>query len=332
MGHLDELVLHSAGLLHAVVLSSQRGSTDHHVAHAHLAATVALAMIAGKAFHHHAGELILAIQEEVLVGNEHMVQNHQGLLTAELCVANIDGAALQLAGVAALAAVDHVHALGIRRAGKGNCPVLVSLTHGDGRHENVPVGVDGAGLVALGPADHNAVRAALHHMHIHIRVSLLMRRFGAVTLRIGHRAVHRQVVILHHFQELLEVLVIVRAVCLIDLIGRGEHRIEAVHAHAALETGSGLLAQQTLHLHLVDQILRGLMQMGKAVDGVAGQAGLHGHKVRVLGILRQCVGHGHAVDRRSDHRIIYPVFDLLAEHINSGIELAQRVDVLLRCH
>ena len=80
-----------------------------------------------------------------------MVQHHQGLLAAELGVAHVDvRVLLQLPGVAGLAAVDHVHALGVGGAGEGDGPVPVRLAHGDGGHEDVPVAVDGAGLVALG--------------------------------------------------------------------------------------------------------------------------------------------------------------------------------------
>ena len=334
--HLDQLVLHSAGLLHAVVLGGQSGGADQGVAHADLAAAVGLAVIAGEALHDHAGELILAVEEDVLVGDKHMVQDHQGLLAAELGVAHVDGGVLlHLPGVAGLAAVDHVHALGVGGAGEGDSPVLISLTHGDGGHEDVPMAVDGAGLVALGAADHDAVGAALHDMDIHVGISLLAGRLGAVTLGVGHGTVHSQVVILDIGQELLEVLVIVGAVLLVDLVGAGEHSVEGVHAHAALEAAGGLLAQQPLHLHLVHQVLGGLVQVGEAVDGVARQAGLHGHQVRVLGILSQGVGHCHAVDGRTDHGVVHPVVDLLAEHVHPGVQLAQALNVFLcghQCH
>ena len=141
---------------------------------------------------------MLAVEEDVLVGDKHMIQHHQGLLAAELGVALVDAAALlQLAGVAGLAAIDHVHALRIGGAGEGDGPILVRLAHGDGGHEDVPVGVDGAGLVGLGAADHNAVRAALHHMDEHIRVGLVVGGLGAVALGVGHGSVHRQILALH---------------------------------------------------------------------------------------------------------------------------------------
>ncbi|CAN4045420.1 DNA topoisomerase IA, partial [Dysosmobacter welbionis] len=254
----------------------------------------------------------------------------------ELRVAHVDGRVLlQLPGIAALTAVDHVHALGVCRAGEAHRPVLVRLAHGDGGHEDVPVAVDGAGLVALGAADHDAVSAALHHMHVHVRVRLLAGGLGPVALGVGHGAVHRQVVVLDEGQELLEVFVIAGAVLLVDLIGGGEHGVERIHTHTPLEAGSGLLAQQALHLHLVDEVLRGLVQVGEAVDGVARQAGLHRHQVGILRVLGQSVGHGHAVDGRADHGVVHPVLNLLPEHIHPGIQFAQALYILLcghQCH
>ena len=86
-----------------------------------------------------------------------------------------------------------------------------------------------------------------------------MRRKGTVTLRVCHSAVNGVVMLLNVLEEFLEVLMVMGAVLLVDLIGGGEDGVEGVHAHAALEAGSGLLAQQTLHLHLVHQVLGGLI-------------------------------------------------------------------------
>ena len=196
----------------------------------------------------------------------------------------------------------------------------------------MPVGVDGAGLVALGAADHDAVGAALHHVDVHIGIGLLMGSLAAVALGVGHSAVHRQVVVLDVDQELLEILVVVGSVLLVDLVGGGEHGVEGVHAHTALEATGGLLTQQALHLYLFHQILAGLVEVGKAVDFVAGQAGGGGHQVLILGILGQRVGHGHAVDGGADHGVIHPVVDLLAKHVDAGVQLTQGVDILFRGH
>ena len=336
MGHLDQLVLNSGSLLDAVVLGSQSGSTDQGVANADLAAAVALTMIAGETLDDHAGELILTVQEDVLVGDKDVVQNNQSLLAAELGVTNVDrGTLFHLTGVAGLTAVDHVHTLGVGGASEGNSPILVSLAHGDGGPEDVPVRVDGTGLVALGAADHDTILTALHDMDIHVGISLLAGGLGTVALGVGHGAVDGQVVVLNEGQELLEVLMIVGAILLVNLVGGREDSVEGVHTDAALEAGSGLLAQQTLHLHLVHQVLSGLMQVGEAVDLLAGQAGVNGHQICVLGILCGSIGHSNAVDGGTDHGVIHPVLDFLAEHVNTGVQLAQAFNILLcghQCH
>ncbi|CAN4035567.1 DUF3995 domain-containing protein, partial [Dysosmobacter welbionis] len=101
VGHLDQLILHRAGLLHAVVLGNQGSGTDQGVAYADLAAAVALPVIAGESLYDHTGELILTVEEDVLVGDEHVVQHHQSLLAAKLGVAYVDrGVLLHLPGVA----------------------------------------------------------------------------------------------------------------------------------------------------------------------------------------------------------------------------------------
>ena len=91
---------------------------------------------------------------------------------------------------------------------------------------------------ALGAADHDAVGTALHHMQVHVGVGLLawgaLERspLGSVMAPSTVRSLSWTV-----GQELLEVLVVVGAVLLVDLIGGGEHGVEGVHAHAALEAG-----------------------------------------------------------------------------------------------
>ena len=116
MHHLDELVLDVRRLGGAVVVCRQRRGADQHVAHADLAAAVALAMIPGEALDQHAGEFVLAAHEDLVPWHEHVVEHHQGLMTAELLVADVDVAALELAGVAGLAAVNVEYALARPRA------------------------------------------------------------------------------------------------------------------------------------------------------------------------------------------------------------------------
>ena len=160
----------------------------------------------------------------------------------------------------------------------------------------------------------------LAELYVHVRIRLIVGSLGAVTLRVRHGAVHHQVLVLDVGQELLEVLMIMRAVLLVHFVRGGEHRVERVHTHAPLEAAGRLLAQQTLHLHLVHQVLGGLMQMGKTVYFFTGQIGGNSHQICVFGILSQLISHGHAVDRGADHGVIHPVFNLLAKRVHAGVQ------------
>ena len=332
MGHLDELVLDVAGLGSAVVVGGHGGRADQHVAHAHLTAAVALAVITGEALHQHAGELRLAVEEDAVIGNEHVVEHRQGLHTAELGVAHVHLGVFQLAGIAALTAHDQEQAGSVQRDGEGNGIVLVLGAHGDGGHHDDLVRVQDAGLVRLGAADHDAVGTALHHPQEQVGVILRVRGLAAVALGVGHGAVHGQVVVLHHGQELLEILMVVGAVLLVDLIGGGEHGVEGVHTHAALEAGGGHLAAQALHLHLVAQVVGGLMDMCKTVDPLSGIGGDHGHQILILRHLRQIIGHADRVQGRTQDGVLGGILDLLAEHVDLHIDLLDGFDILLACH
>ena len=77
-----------------------------------------------------------------------------------------------------------IEQIGYTRSGQGfdaaSCRITVDL------HEDMPVGVDGAGLVALGAAYDDAVGTALYDVDVHVRVDLLVGGLGAVALRVRH--------------------------------------------------------------------------------------------------------------------------------------------------
>ncbi len=250
----------------AVVVGGQGGRADEHVADADLAAAVALAVEAGEPLDERAGELELAAHVDAVPGHEHVVEDHQGLLAAEAHVADVEVALLELARVAALAAVDVVDALGVGRAAEADGEVLVALAHGDGGHDDDLVRVAGARLVRLGAAHDDAVVALLDDVHVHVGVGLLVRRQRAVALGVGHGAVGDEVVVLQVLHVLLEALVVVGAPGLVGLVGDRVEGVDGVHADAALEAGAGLLAQQALHLDLLGEVLGGLVDVGEAVD------------------------------------------------------------------
>ena len=66
------------------------GGADEHVADADLAAAVALPVEAGEALDERAGELDLAAHVDALPGHEHVVEDHEGFLAAELRVADVE--------------------------------------------------------------------------------------------------------------------------------------------------------------------------------------------------------------------------------------------------
>ena len=119
----------------------------------------------------------------------------------------------------------------------------------------------------------------------------------------------------------------------IDLIGSAEHGVEGIHAHAALETGTGHAPAKPLHFHLIHQISRRLVQMAEPIHGFAGEAGGSHHQLAVLRHLGQLVGHGATVDGRADQRVPNTILDLLAKCINSaGAQITEGLDVLLGGH
>lgn len=323
MGHFNEFILDMACLFNAVIFSGKGSGTDEDVADTDFAATVGLTVVASKAFNHHAGKFCFAIEEDHVIRDEDVIEDDQGFLTAKFCVSKIDvGAVFHLAGIAGLTAIDHVEAFGVGRAGKADGPILIGFLHGDGGHEDVPMGIDGTCLVNLGAADDNAVRTAFHDMDEDVRVFLFMRRLGAVPFRIRHGAVYGQVIILDVDEELLEVFVVMGAVFFVDFIGRGVYGVEGVHTDAALEAAGCFLTEKSLHLDFLDEVFRGLVQMGETVDGVARQVARCCHEVLIFWILGQGIGHGNAVDGRTNDGMVDPVVDFFPKHIDSSLQFA----------
>ena len=109
------------------------------------------------------------------------------------------------------------------------------------------------------------------------------------------------------------------SVFFIDLIGRGVGRVERVHANAPLEAGCGLLTEQSLHLDFLFEVFGALVDVRETVNLVSGQVGSRGHQVLILWIVGQVIGDCHAVDGRTDDRVIDPVVDFFTEHIDSGV-------------
>ena len=65
-------------------------------------------MVAGETLDDRTGELGLAVEEDALVRNEHVVEYGEGFVTAVAGIAEVDGGLLELARVAVLTTVDVV--------------------------------------------------------------------------------------------------------------------------------------------------------------------------------------------------------------------------------
>ena len=73
------------------------------------------------------------------------------------------------------------------------------------------------------------------------------------------------------------------------------------------------------------------LDVGEAVDGVAGQMRLDGHQVGILRVVGQSVGHGSGVDMAADEGMVDDLsgVEQLALDIHADIALTQAVLVLL---
>ena len=332
MNHLVELFLDVAGLAVAAVVGHQGRRADDHIGHAALAAAVVGTVIAGEALHQQSGESGLAAHEHAVPWDEHVLQHRQALAAhdAVLGVALIH-VALALAVVVGLAAEDVQHALGVHRNGAADGVLGLVLLHAHGGHDEHLVAVDHAGHVGLCAPDDDAVIPLFHHMDEQVGILLLAGPQAAVALHVGHGAGDHQVVLLHVLQILLEPLMVVGTHGLIDLVGDGVGGVHGVEAHAALIAGAGLLGDHPQHLHLLHQILGGLVDVGEAVDLLTGQVGGGGHQLLVLLHARQGVGHGGGVDVTTDEGVVDEGLGIqqLALQIDLDLPAAQAVFIFL---
>ena len=212
-----------------------------------------------------------AVEEDLVIGDEYVIEDNQGFGAAEFRVARIHGSPFQFPRIAGLAADNHENAFGIGRTAEGNSVILIGFPHGDGRHDDDFVGVDEACLMGFGTAYDDTIGTAFDDVEIQIRVILGMRSLAAVAFRVGHGAIDGKVVLLYPGEEFLEVFMVMSAVFLVDFIGCGEHGVGRIHADAALEAGRCLLAEETLHPDFVDEVLGALVDVGETVDLFTGQ-------------------------------------------------------------
>ena len=108
----------------------------------------------------------------------------------------------------------------------------------------------------LGAGNINAFVVALDHAQEEVGIALLVRRLGAVALRVGHGAADDDIGGLRAPQEGEKALVVVGAVFGVDVEGDRMAGADGVEPDAALEAGAGAPAEFALHLMLGDEIVR----------------------------------------------------------------------------
>ena len=194
------------------------------------------------------------------------------------------------------------------------------------------MGIDNTGLMRFRTADNHTILAALNYMQEKIRIRLGVRRLAAVALRVGHRPVHGQVILLAVDHKLFESLMIICAVLFVDFIGGRKLSIKSIHSNAALEAGCRLLTAESLHFNLIAEIIGILMNVCKAVHDFSCVRGNGCHQLCILRILRQIISHAHRIERRPENRVVNRIFHFFSEHVDFRMHLADALNILLTCH
>ena len=194
------------------------------------------------------------------------------------------------------------------------------------------MGVHGARLVGLRPADDDAVRPLLHDPEVGVGVCLGMRRERPVPFRVSHCAVAGEVLLLDVPQVAQETAVVLGPAAGVDVRGGDRQGVQGVHPDAALEAAAGEGAEEPPHLALLDQVVGALVDVGEAVDLPAGEVGGCRHELCVFRAMGEIVGQGDRVHRRPDQRVVHNVCDPLPEEVGFQFELSQALLVLASRH
>ncbi len=325
VGHLDEFVADVGDGGDTIVVGGEGGGSDEDVADACFT-DVGAAVVAGEALDEVGCESGFAIHEEQVIGDEDVVEQDHGFLPGELLVAGVGGVGFESAGVAGLATVDVGEAGVIDGDGGDDGVVAVSFAEAHGGHDQEPVGVEAAGLVHLGSADHNTVGMAFDDVDEEVGISLVGRGFGAVTFGVGHGSAQGEVFLLHVAQEGLEALVVLGAVGRVDGVGDGEEGVDGVHANAALEAGSGELAEFALHAVLGDDVGHAFGDVEKAVDVLVGERRVGGGARGVFE--SEIVGAGDGVDGGADDGMVDRLRDAVSHEVNAQGAVTEAFDIV----
>ena len=249
-----------------------------------------------------------AVHEHALAGNEDVVEDGQGLHVADMGDGSVDMRPL----VAKTGERHQLDSRPVRGDGERHGVGVVLAGHEAGGRRDDLVDVGRRGIAGLGSADHDAVGPGLDDSQVHVRVGLLEGPLEPVALDVGLGAVRDDVVLLDPLQVLDEVLVEIGAQGLVFLVGHDRQGVQGVDAHAALDAAAHAVREEPGHLLLGQKIFLRLVDVGEAIDGLAGEVGFRSAEVGVLGVMRAVKSLSHDVHARMQPGIL-PVDYLVAD-------------------
>ena len=311
LSSLDDIaqLVTDMGLLGDVVdLGHQSGLGSNDLGNGSLTAGVGMTMIMGEHQSQVAGIaadafLLAAIHEHAGIGNEHVVEDGQGLYVADLCEGSFQtGSLMMLTGQS-----HQLDAVPVSGQGKGHGIVAILCIHELGGQGDNLVHIGGAGVTDLRAADDDALsRSAVDVNAVHVRIhdveelvgiglhmgSLIFRVPG--TLYVSLCAVADQIPLLAVLDVLLETVMILGAAGLVAVIGDGEQGVEGIGAHAALHAAAHAMADQPGHELLLQKIFHRLVNVGRTV--MHGAVGVFDHTdVCVIGVVGGVVALLHDI-------------------------------------
>ena len=295
--------------------------------------------------------LLASVHEHAGIGNEHVVENGQGLYIADLSEGSVEtGSLVVLSGQS-----HQLDAVPVSGQSKGNRIVTVLGIHKLGGQSNDLVHVRSAGVADLRTADNDALGgSAVDVQTVYIGINDVEELVGVGlhvcslvlgvtgTLNVGLCAVADQILLLAVLDVLLETGMILGAAGLITVVGDGEQGVQGVRAHAALHTSADTVADQTGHELLLQQILYRLMNVGGTVVYGAVRILYHAD-ICVIGIVSGVVALLHNIGAADDPvsqialsaGLAVGTVDLLAVQVDVGLHAEKPLFVLLvsaNCH
>ena len=185
--------------------------------------------------------------------------------------------------------------------------------------------------MGFGPTDHNPVVTSLHHVEIHVFVDLLMGGEGAVTFHIGDAGICSQIILLNVLEKFHEVVVILSAVFLIDVIGYNGQGRQAVQARAPLMACAYIITQFPVDLHPCHQVINTGRGQGEPAHRFINERAYGHRQIPVFIHVGHLVSCRRCLNACANTRVVNYVGDTFPEHICSGFQRPNRFNVFLFC-